>query len=197
MPGLAPWLQPANPAKNYMEAYQVSAQIAEANQRLQQQAANAEKSHQDEQQRLQIEQQQFQQKQLMDQQRSEVLNQYHQSQLGLANQKLEEASKANQIKIQQAADKSSAMMEASSRIKNGEDPSSVWMELGPRTGNMGGMGSLIRAQQATAPKELEIRDEGNQQFYRAHPLSVTSIFLPPHPRTSSWNRARHRVRGHI
>src|ERR1035437_643182 len=169
MPGLAPWVQPANPSKNYMEAYQVSSQIAEANQRLQQQAANAEKSHQDEQQRLQIEQQQFQQKQLMDQQKSEILNQYHQSQLGLAQQKLEEASKDNQIKIQQAADKSSAMMEASSRIKNGEDPSSVWMELGPRTGHMRGMGALIRAQQATAPKDLEIREEGNQKFYRSSP----------------------------
>lgn len=181
MPGLAPWLQPANPAKNYIEAYQTSAQISEANQRLQMQAAQAEKSRQDEQQRLQIEQQQFQQKQLMDQQKSEILNQYHQSQIGLANQKLEEASKVNQLKIQQAADKSAAMMEASARIKNGEDPSSVWMELGPRTGNMGGMGSLIRAQQATAPKDLEIRDEGGQQFYRSSPTERYQHIPPSTP----------------
>lgn len=163
-----PWLQPADPAAHFMQAFQSGAQISEANARLQAQA-NEEALQ------LQVRQQEQQRQSLMDQQRLEVEKAYRQAQLGLAKQKLDEASQINQMRIQQA----SQLMQAQGRyrgryqelIDQGISPDQASIKAALENADMfrggTGLGAVQRAAQATAPKTLETDDSG--RFFRSSP----------------------------
>jgi hypothetical protein len=160
-----PWLRPPDTDQNYLKGYGLGqqgaseqVQIAMAQQRMAQQAAEASAQLQERSQAAQMEiemrQKEHERQSLMDQQKLEIEKSYRQSQIGLEKQKLDEEIKINQSKLSQTANLAAAQMEAQKRIAAGEDPSDVWMEIGPRAGMTGaGMGSLIRSKQAMLPPE--------------------------------------------
>jgi hypothetical protein len=183
-----PWLKPADQSEEYMRGAQLGLQAGEARnrtamqaQQMQQQAAQhaqqidmakqrLEQQAQHEQMALQVQQEMQQKKALVDQQKIEVAKSYHESQLGLQQQKLDEAKQKMQAQVQATAQKAASMMEYESRVKGGEDPNKVMMEIGPRMGaSASGLASVSRAQQASVPKNLELRNEGNETFYRSSP----------------------------
>lgn len=179
-----PWLNPPDYVGSYLRGAQIGASAQEARNRLAQQAVEQNARIGLEQQRLQqqaaqqqaeleMHQQLAQQKALQDQQQLEITKQYHLAQVGLQQQKLEETKAMNAMKVQKAAQAASAMMEYENRAKAGEDRGQLMMELGPRMAAsgipIGGMGSVMRAQQATVPKELEIKQMGKESFYRSSP----------------------------
>lgn len=175
-----PWIQAPDVAQHWSQGYglglqaaQEQNQIAIAQQKMAQQA-------QQQQVELEMQQRQADQKARMEQAQIETAKAYHTAQVGIAQGKLQEAQQMNQMKVQQAAQIASVKMQAQQRIAKGEDPSQVWMELGPQAGmGMGGIGSLanaqVRAKQAAVPKNLEINKQAEGTFYRSSPTEPYKI----------------------
>lgn len=116
----------------------IAEEARQANMRSSIQSAEMAARRDEEQQRAQRESQQ-----------AEYEKAYQQAQLGLKNQELDQSERQLQMQVQTAAIKSQAQLEAQSRIQAGEDPSKVWMELGPSAGmSGGGMASLLRGSEA-------------------------------------------------
>lgn len=110
MPEIAPWLQAARPADYYGKGYAESAAIAQANARLQaaqmqhqaqlqmqQQRLDQQKAHDD----ATLEAARIQQERnyLMSQQRMEMQRAYHDAQTGLAQNRLDETKRANDLRL--------------------------------------------------------------------------------------------------
>lgn len=139
MAEIAPWLQPANPTGNFLEAYRTSASLAEARARAQQEAALAtqrmmqeaamqqsqiglahEKLAQDAEQTqvaLQMRQQEHERESMVEQQKMEIAKSYHEQQTALRKQQLDEAAKANEAKMKQWAETSAAKMQYSREME--------------------------------------------------------------------------------
>lgn len=176
-----PWIQGIDVPGTYLRGAQLGATISSERNRLA--AAAQEQSA-----RLAIAQQQIQQQQeeaelraktqmdiaekqmMAQQQRAAIESQYKQIQLGLAGQRLAETQKMNELKILGEARKSAAMMRIQQRINNNEDPMKVWQEEGlTATGTLNWLPATIRAQQASVPKNLEIKEQEGEKFYRSSP----------------------------
>lgn len=104
------WLQPADPARNFLQAYQAGAQIQQANRRLQQsqqemdQQYAAQQQKQDlDQKKLDAEQEREKNQALQEQQQLEVTKSYHDQQIGMQQDRLKQAKAASDARIQQAA----------------------------------------------------------------------------------------------
>lgn len=166
MPGIAPWLQPADPSKNYLEAYSTSARIAEANARLQQSVAQSQREFALQELTMQERHAQQDREAEMERQRLEIAKSYHEQQAQLGQQKLEEAAKVNQIKIQQAARTSQAQMRSvayrdeliSGGMDAGRATAEAAMKFGPEMGYTGtSMASIIKARSQQAPQPTSIQ----------------------------------------
>lgn len=99
---IPPWIQAANPAQWYAKGMEIN----QAQQQLDQQSR-------------------------LKQQELEIQKQYHQMVTQQHQAELAEEKRKNDVAIQEASRKASAMMEAQKRIRGGENPDKVWMELGP------------------------------------------------------------------
>lgn len=176
LPPFAPWIKPADEAGHFMQAYQASAQIAEAQARMQQQAQKtqielgARKAQNDRQYQV-------------EQQRMEIEKSYHQQQMALGQQKLQEASQINQLKIQQAAQTLQAQgqynQDYQAFLDQGmsEGDASIKAALKNPGFLKGGSGlaAVSRAAQASVPKNLEINKQAEGTFYRSSPTEQYHI----------------------
>lgn len=80
-------------------------------------------------------------------QEAAISHQYEQAQIGLRTRAQQQAEEEFGFTVQQTALKSAAQREAQARIQAGEDPSTVWRELGPQAGITGaGLTGLTRKQ---------------------------------------------------
>jgi len=89
------WIKPADPAANFMEAYQTGARIAEANARLAESVRTSDMEHQLQSQRLE-------QQSRMEQQKLEVEKSYRDQQAEAKQEQLKQAQAVNQARIQEA-----------------------------------------------------------------------------------------------
>lgn len=136
MPSMS-WIQAPDEAEQYARG----AALGMEQQRIQQ-----------EQQRLQAAQEIAQQNRMMEQQKIEIASQYHQQQISLQNQKLEEAKRMNSEKLAQFSRQAAVKMQITDRIRKGEDPAKVWMEMGAQAGMpLSGIASMA----AHLPKTME------------------------------------------
>jgi hypothetical protein len=187
MNGIAPWLQPADPTKDFIQAYQASSQIALARQRAAQQAQQYQQDFAQQQQAMEVRHQQQDKEAAMEQQRLEIAKSYHEQQMALGQQKLQEAQQMNQMEIQQAAQRSAAMMEASQRIASGENPMTVWSDVGPRAG-LGGaaLAAMGKTQNAQAYVPEEYTSPSGQAYHRGSPAGTWEPSKPePAPKPSA------------
>ena len=116
------WLQPADPARNFLQAYQAGAQIQQANRRLQQsqqemdQQYAAQQQKQDlDQKKLAAEQEREKNQALQEQQQLEVTKSYHDQQIGMQQDRLKQAKAASDARIQQAAQRYGQQMQIQQR----------------------------------------------------------------------------------
>jgi hypothetical protein len=179
--GIAPWLQPADPAKNFLEAYRAGSQISEANAHLQQQAQQAAQEAEQRKQQLEVKRQETERQDQMQQQQIEIQKAYHQQQIGLQQSKLQEAQRMNDLKTQEAAHSLQAQGAYQTQYNDllgqgvPEGEASIKASLGNAAMFRGGagLGSTQRAAQgivppATAPPPT-FGAEGGAQFFQPAP----------------------------
>jgi hypothetical protein len=116
MPGIVPWIKAADPAKEFLQAYQTSAQIAQANARMAQSAAQADREYALQQQAMEQRQQRQQRQDEQDAQQLEVTKAYKEQQMQLGQQKLVQAKEYNDQRIKQAAQKFTTQQQAQQEI---------------------------------------------------------------------------------
>jgi hypothetical protein len=109
--GIVPWIKAADPAKEFLQAYQTSAQIAQANARMAQSAAQADREYALQQQAMQQRQERQQRQDEQDAQQLEVTKAYREQQMQLGQQKLAQAKQDNDQKIQQSAQAAGRQMQ--------------------------------------------------------------------------------------
>lgn len=130
---IPPWIHGVSPGEIgqlTLEASKANAQIQEQQQRLQQESAQAS-------QKLAAQQEAEQQDTLREQQRLNIEKAYKDAEIGLRKQQLDQSKQQLAAQTQMAARKFQAQQQAQQRIQAGEDPSKVWMELGPQLGMNG------------------------------------------------------------
>lgn len=150
-----PWLQPPNTAQNYLHGYGLGqqgaaeqARIAEAQQRLQQQAQQVQME-------MAMKQQELEKQHLMDQQRIEIARSYHEQQMALGQQKLEEAKKVQEQKAVLAARQYQEQQAYLQDLSVTKDPYGAISRHPGMFPNMSGFGSAMRpGKQAATPQEL-------------------------------------------
>lgn len=172
MPDIAPWIKPAEPAQYYQQAFNSSAEVAMAQQRLQQQAAELEM-------RREAVEKEAEQRRLIEQQKNEIETAYRRAQLGIQAERLEETRKSNEFKTMQAAQQFSSRQRMGQRIANKEDPFRVMLEEGPQSGWTGAqMAPVARASQATIPEALVTQKQDGRDFVQRkgswYPVAATS-----------------------
>jgi hypothetical protein len=91
-----PWLQPADPASEYLKGLQIGASIAHENARLSQESARMTME-------AQARQETARRESLMEQQRIDVTKAYQEAQAGLKKQQLQQAAQVNAQKTHAAA----------------------------------------------------------------------------------------------
>jgi hypothetical protein len=132
MNGIVPWIKAADPAKEFLQAYQTSAQIAQAKSRMAQAAAQADREYALQQQAMEqrqaIQQQEMEQRQQrqqrqdeQDAQQLEVTKAYKEQQMQLGQQKLAQAKDYNDQRIKQAAQKFTTQQQAQQEISAIDD----------------------------------------------------------------------------
>lgn len=140
---IPPWLN-VSPA-DFGQAAAKGAEISLSRQRLQQEGAIANMRTAQAAQELAARRQQEQENAQREDQQLAYQHAYQQSELGLKQQQQELAEKDFQMQVQATAQKAQAQMEAQRRIQAGEDPTKVYMELGPTLGITGaGMATLAK-----------------------------------------------------
>src|ERR1017187_1206332 len=112
MPGIVPWIQAADPSKNFLQAYQAGAQISSAKARMAQSAAEADREYALQQQAMQQKQDREQRQAQQDAQQLEVTKAYKEQQMQLEQQKLDQAKQYNDQRIQQASQKFTLQQQA-------------------------------------------------------------------------------------
>lgn len=179
-----PWLNPPDYTGAFLRGAQIgasatesrnrlAASVMEANARINAAASeqNARLAQQEQmaQMQAQVRMQIADQRSRENQQRIAIDASYKDAEIGLQRQRLEESQKLSSMKIMQQAQQMDAQMRMSERIKRGEPRDQVLMEEGPLAFGGSAMGGIMRAAQASAPKSLEIKAEGGEQFYRSSP----------------------------
>lgn len=140
---IPPWLN-VSPG-DFGQAAARGAEISLGRQRIQQEAVQANQRAAQAAQELEARRKQEADNAQREAQQLEYQHAYQQAELGLKQQQQEQAEQAFQFTVKQAAQKSQAQMEAQQRIQAGEDPTKVYMELGPTLGITGaGMASLAK-----------------------------------------------------
>lgn len=138
-----PWIKAYDPAQEFLGGYSQGAQVAEANarmaqaaqqhaQQIQHAAQQLQQQQHEAQMRHEIEQQRLEQNSRIEQQQLEISRAYHDAQIGMQQQRLQEAKVMNDQRIKQYADMAAGRMEISKRVAAGEDFDKVMMEVGPR-----------------------------------------------------------------
>ena len=110
--GIVPWIQAADPARNFLQAYQAGAQISSAKARMAQSAAEADREYALQQQAMQEKQDREQRQAQQDAQQLEVTKAYREQQMQLQQQKLDQAKQYNDQRIQQASQKFTSQQQA-------------------------------------------------------------------------------------
>ena len=144
---IPPWLdvRPAQFGEAAARGAEISLGRARIAQEAQQSAVRANMAAQE----LAARREQEQQNAQREAQQLEIQKAYQQAQLGLKQQELDQSEQDLKMRVQAAATKSAAQMEAQQRIQAGEDQAKVWMELGPQVGMTGaGVASLARGSKA-------------------------------------------------
>jgi hypothetical protein len=149
---IVPWIKAADPAKEFLQAYQTSAQIAQANARMAQSAAQADREYALQQQAMEQRQQRQQRQDEQDAQQLEVTKSYREQQMRLGQQKLAQEKVVSDARTKQAAAGFVRDQNIKKRIAAGEDPLKVHLEEG-------GPG-LSAAIQATERRSLAEKPEG-------------------------------------
>lgn len=190
----APWLNPPDYTGAYLHGAQIGATAAEARARLQAAVIQNQQEHAIAQQRLQQQAAEAQmenetrqrladQKAREEEQRLKIQGEYQKAQIGLAAQKLQESQQMNDFKIKQAAQTFQAQGQYQSDYQSlldqgvPEGEASIKAALRNPGFLKGGSGlaAVARAQQATVPKDLEIRTEGDKQFFRSAPTEAYKV----------------------
>ena len=175
----APWLdaKPSDPAHQYTQGYGLGMQASADQARINQQQAALQQQAQQTQMELEQRKKEKENQFLMDQQQMNIAQQYHQQQIALGQQKLDEAKQLNDVKIQKASQQAAAQMEADQRIKGGEDPATVWSDIGPRAG-LGGAGFSSLVKQAQPKPQAEWQEpQGGAPGYFKQPGG--QAYVPP------------------
>lgn len=163
-----PWIKAYDPAQEYLGGFSQGAQLQEANARIAEASQHLQAQQQEAQMHHELEQKRLEQNSRLEQQQLEISKAYHDAQVGMQMQRLEEAKKVNEWKMQKFAQQAQVQMQARQRIASGEDPTKVWMELGPEMGFTGsGQASISRAAQAKIPPTLQTQQEGGQTYYQS------------------------------
>jgi hypothetical protein len=113
---IAPWIKAADPAKEFLQAYQASASISQANARLAQSAAQADREYALQQQAMEQRQERQQRQDDQDAQQLEVTKSYREQQMQLGQQKLAQAKEYNDARIKQAAVRFGTMQQAQQKM---------------------------------------------------------------------------------
>lgn len=139
-----PWLKPAEEAENYLRGLQVGQQAAEASARLQEQQARVAME-------AQAHQETLQQRSLEDAQRIQVSKAYHDAEIGLQQQRLEEVRQEAAQKTRTAAAKLSQQLKFNQVYKDTGDVQQALFES-----NMGTPQNIIAARR-------NVEDLGSQR----------------------------------
>ena len=171
--GIPPWLQGQDIPGSFLKG----AQLGQEQARMEQES-----------QRLQVQSQQAQQQTLQEQQRLEIQHQYQQQQIALQKQDLEQAKQMNQIKVQEAARQSQAMLAYQSGMAQLEARTDLteeqkqkariglMMQHGPNMseGRMSGLGTMLAATAKQAPPP-------SLQFEEDPTTHKRFAYVPGHP----------------
>lgn len=170
-------------ARNRLVAAQQQAQneIAVARERIQQQAVEAQME-------AMIRRETAEREARVQQSRIDIDSAYKQAQLGLAQQRAEEIARMNDLKISEAARKFQAGQDYEAEVnrlmsEEGKDQAQASIEASFKyasglgiTG--GGIAQMARAQQATIPRELEVKETEGGRFYRSSPTEQYKYMAP-------------------
>jgi len=167
------WLQAPDPSARLLEGFRAGSAISEANARLQSQANETAMQ-------MQVHQQQMQQEQLRQQQQLQITQAYHQAQIGLRQQALQEAHQKNQVAIQQAAREAQGEGLVKQYIDQHQDMPVEQASLRGRmmyneyfrnsSAGMGSMGSALQRMQAQVPPGVtaQQKQQGELQKVQAN-----------------------------
>ena len=157
---------PPNPAQAYISNLHLGVQIGQQNQRLQQERVLAE-------QQMQARSAEADRRSTLEEQKIEYDHQLAQAEMGLQQQKLDEAKQANAIKTAQAAREFQAQQAVQQDIASGMDPAQAMFrraaDLGLSAGDIGQLSRTVRM--GTASKTPEFADTPHGAFYRTGEMS--------------------------
>lgn len=159
------WLKPANEAQYYGQGYEMGAQIAQANARLQQAALASQQQHQEAAQRLALSKQQADQEHQLEAQRLAISKAYQDQQISLRKQEVQQQATRLQMETKEAA----ARYEIGERIKaDPEHAADIFMQYGPAA-NIPGTALAIALRQQAMRNQSRIPEEvmvGDEPFYK-------------------------------
>jgi hypothetical protein len=185
MNGIAPWLQPADPTKDFIQAYQASSQIALARQRAAQQAQQYQQDFAQQQQAMEVRHQQQDKEAAMEQQRLEIAKSYHEQQMALGQQKLQEAQQMNQMKIRQAARMAQGQQAYQQAIDRNEDPVQAAAKyLLPTYESAQGAGTILSNVRREAPPptlQTQKMPDGRNAYWDGTKWNIESAPAPTKP----------------
>lgn len=117
-----------------------------------------------------VDRERIQSQAMMAQQRLAISDAYRNAQLGLAQQRIFNSQQANQMRFQQAARSFAARQRMAERIKAGEDPRRVALELSGDLQMPGGsISALAGSLKPAIPPQLTVTEVGGEKFYMGHP----------------------------
>lgn len=173
---IPPWIpdsaQQAGPL--YAQGLQVGAGLAEANARLQQQAALATME-------AAAKQEQSQREMEMEKQRMEISRQYQQIESGLKQRELDQQQQQISLKVNEAARQFAAQQRYQQLIDSGSDPAKALLEVGPDLGiSMTGAAQLYKETMPQPNMPPTVENYGGHEFlkvpepygrFQYHPLN--------------------------
>lgn len=138
---LPPWLQPrgTDPASAFISAFHAGASVAGERARLQMQAQEFST-------KLAVQQQQLEQESMRREQQLEITKAYHQAEVGLKQQQLDQAQQRVNLSAKTAAERFAAQREYDGLVQSGTSPDEAALKVGPRLfGSMSGFGAVANA----------------------------------------------------
>jgi hypothetical protein len=156
MPDDAPWLKPADPADEFLRAYQVGAAVKEASNRLTQEQNRLEME-------AQAKQATLQQTAALETQKIANQKAYQQQEIGIRQLGLENAAKAVAIKGAQAAQRLAAQNKFNSLVASGVSPEKAMFQSGLGTPQIAAEYDKSRSSAASASARAAIDAERLRQ----------------------------------
>lgn len=159
---IPPWLTPkSNPAEEYSRGLALGANIAQERNRLQAQSEQAAMA-------AQVRQQEIERQALKDQQEIAITQAYQSTQSALKTRQLDQVQQALAMKTKQAASRFIAQQLFTQRVRGGEDPAKVLLEMGPQLGeSLTGAAQLYKATQpVTGAAPPAVEEYAGQQFLK-------------------------------